>query len=365
MAGPAIVGRQQLVDVDAGHGDVRHPSRHVGIEVRPDAHEPTLLRAVSVRAFMRDDPAGGPAARGRARGTRVRPPSRASRGRPREIGSTAAIRPGRRRHHDDPVGQDDGLGDRVGDEHDGRAGALPEVEQQIPHLGAGDLVECGERFVHEQDRRAEREPANERHPLLHAAGELVGVRPAEVAEPDRVDQVVDVAVGQRRRVAAAAGVERREEADVALDGRPRHQRRRLRHETVLLGLAGGRGLLSGHLDDATIGLHEPADHPEQRGFPAARGSEQAHEFTASDVEVDRTERLDDLSAAAEDLVDTTHRHVEVGARLRGARHPLVPVHGVVHGVWRHLRIRLPTSYISITNGTTNPNRTGCAPMNGS
>ena len=66
------------------------------------------------------------------------------------------------------------------------------------------------------------------------------------------------------RVAATARIERREEADVALDGRPRHQRRRLGHETVLLGLAGDRGLLSGHLDDAAVGLDEPTDHTEQR-----------------------------------------------------------------------------------------------------
>ena len=92
------------------------------------------------------------------------------------------------------------------------------------------------------------------------------------------------------------------------------------------------GLLSGHLHDAAVGLDEPTDHTEQRRLSAARRTEQAHEFASSDVEVDRPQCLDDLSTAAEDLVDAPHRHVEVGARHGDAPGSVVHVHGVVHDV---------------------------------
>ena len=78
-------------------------------------------------------------------------------------------------HDDDPVGEHDGLGDRVGHEHHRGLALLGQLQQEVAHLGAGDLVERGEGLVHEQHRRVEGERPDERHPLLHAAGQLVGV----------------------------------------------------------------------------------------------------------------------------------------------------------------------------------------------
>ena len=72
LPGAAIVGRQQFVDVDAGHGHVGNPAgRLARIDVVPNAHERALVRAV-----MNDGPGGDRAGRGRARGTPASPPSR-------------------------------------------------------------------------------------------------------------------------------------------------------------------------------------------------------------------------------------------------------------------------------------------------
>ncbi len=82
---------------------------------------------------------------------------------------------GPRRHHDDAVGDEDRLGDAVGDHHDGRGRALAELEQLEVESFAGQRVERAERLVEEQDLGFEGERAGERHALAHPAGHLPGV----------------------------------------------------------------------------------------------------------------------------------------------------------------------------------------------
>src|SRR6266540_2432929 len=72
-----------------------------------------------------------------------------------------------RRHHHDPVGQEDGFLDAVGDEQDGLVGLGPDPLEEQVQLLAGDGVERAERLVHEQERRIGEQGAADRHPLLH------------------------------------------------------------------------------------------------------------------------------------------------------------------------------------------------------
>src|SRR5690606_24033664 len=60
---------------------------------------------------------------------------------------------GTRRHDDDAAGEEDALEDGVGDEDDGEALVLPELQKVVVELEAGDLVERGERLVHEEKAR--------------------------------------------------------------------------------------------------------------------------------------------------------------------------------------------------------------------
>ena len=57
------------------------------------------------------------------------------------------------------------------------------------HPLAGHLVERAERLVHEQQRGPLGERAGDRHPLLHAAGELARAVLGEVAQPDQLEQL--------------------------------------------------------------------------------------------------------------------------------------------------------------------------------
>ena len=85
----------------------------------------------------------------------------------------------------------------MGDEQDRRRERLAQAGQEVAHVGAGDLVEGGERLVHQQQRRAERDGAHEGDALLHAARQLVRVGVGEVRETDVGEQL-----GGRRAVRA-------------------------------------------------------------------------------------------------------------------------------------------------------------------
>ena len=224
--------------------------------------------------------------------------------------------PGAGGHDHHPVAEDRRLGHRVGDEQDRRAGLLPQLEQQVAHVGAGDLVERGERLVHQQDRRAEGERAHERDALLHAARQLVRVRLLEPGEADRVEQPGDLGVRQRLLLGAAAPVQAAQEPDVVGHGLPRHERRRLGHEPVLLAGAGGVGAAAGHQHGAARRALQAADDAQQGGLAAAARPQQADELAGADVEVHTGQRSDRPAAAGEQLVDVAQRHQRVDRHER-------------------------------------------------
>src|SRR3989442_8401320 len=93
------------------------------------------------------------------------------------------------RHHQHPIGQEDGFADPVGDEQDGLPVALPDVEQRGVHLVAGDGIERAERLVHQEQRGGVGERATDRDPLSHPARQLVGSLGEEVREADHVQEL--------------------------------------------------------------------------------------------------------------------------------------------------------------------------------
>ena len=66
---------------------------------------------------------------------------------------------------------------------------LAQPGQQVAHVGAGDLVEGGERLVHQQQRGAEGDRPHEGDALLHAARQLVRVGVGEVGQADLGEQL--------------------------------------------------------------------------------------------------------------------------------------------------------------------------------
>src|ERR671933_429917 len=101
-------------------------------------------------------------------------------------------------HDHDPIAQNDGFVDAVGDEHQRAALLLEDAHQlllqQLARLG----VQRAEWLVHQQDLGIERQRAGQAGALLHAARELVRVHGLEPRQTDEVD----VRLGQLAPLAA-------------------------------------------------------------------------------------------------------------------------------------------------------------------
>src|SRR5207249_11282235 len=76
-------------------------------------------------------------------------------------------------------------GKLVRDDHDGRAEALAQLEDQLVEPTGADRIEPGRRLVEEQHLRVERDRACQARALLHAATDLRRVVVLEPTEPDQ------------------------------------------------------------------------------------------------------------------------------------------------------------------------------------
>ena len=103
-------------------------------------------------------------------------PSRVSieRGRATSTGDVRHDPARSRRQHDDPVGDQDRLGDAVRDQDHRRAGEFAEAEQLEIEAFARQRIERAERLVEQEHLRLERERPGERDALARAARELGG-----------------------------------------------------------------------------------------------------------------------------------------------------------------------------------------------
>ena len=109
--------------------------------------------------------------------------------------TSAAIRTRPGRHDHDAIGQEHGLGDRMGDEQDGLAGLArrsprPDAQQFEPHVVAGHGVERAERLVHQQQSGIEQQRPAKRGALLHAAESSRGRFGGEAREAGHGEQLV-------------------------------------------------------------------------------------------------------------------------------------------------------------------------------
>ena len=75
----------------------------------------------------------------------------------------------------------------MGDEHDGCPARFPQPQQVVVERHPGDLVECRERFVEQQQIGIGDQGAGNRNPHPHAAGELARISTLKPGEPDGAD----------------------------------------------------------------------------------------------------------------------------------------------------------------------------------
>ena len=191
--------------------------------------------------------------------------------------------------HDHPVGQHDGLVDVVGDQQHGRPVPLAQLAEQRVHPDPGQRVEGAERLVGQQQLGVADQRAGQRGALLLAAGQLVGPGLLAAGEAD---------LGQRLRPRSAASPVEAEH-HVVEDALPRQQPGVLEDDRHLLGDLDETGA-----GDAAV---EAGRGPAAACSCRAAATEQGHELTGRDVEVEAVEHAARLVEAAVQAADPHRR----------------------------------------------------------
>ena len=187
-------------------------------------------------------------------------------------------------HDRDPVAEQDGLVDVVGDEDDGLAEVALEALELLLERAAADGVDGAERLVHQQHGRVGGERAGDPDALLLAARELARVAVRHVLlEPDELDQLERAGA-----LALAVPAEQpRDGGDVVGDRAVREQPGLLDDvadpppELVHGHLA---DVLAVELDRAAGGLDQAVDHPQRGRLPAARRAQQHGDLAAGHLQ---------------------------------------------------------------------------------
>jgi len=175
------------------------------------------------------------------------------------------------RHDQDALGRD--------------AAAVPQLEDLGAQRLAGEHVECGERFVHEQHVGLGDERAGDADALAHPARELARERTAEAREADQLEHLVGACLARRR--VDALGLE--PEFDVLLHRQPREQRERLEDHRDTPHRPADRA--PAVRDRPAVGGDEPGHDAQQRRLARPRLAEQGDDLAFGEREVDAVEHL--------------------------------------------------------------------------
>ena len=111
--------------------------------------------------------------------------------------------------YEHPVGERHRLDGVVRDDQADAAEPVEMAAQGVPHVGAGGLVERGERFVEQQQPGPGRQRPGQRDALGLAAGELGGPAVREVPDAEPVQPGLRLAAGLGARDALGAQPVRR------------------------------------------------------------------------------------------------------------------------------------------------------------
>jgi hypothetical protein len=171
----------------------------------------------------------------------------------------------------------------VGDEHE----SDPELRLQRLELDLEVLAELrvkrAERFVEQQHARLEHERARQRHPLLLAAGELIGLAVRELGQVDELERLCH-ALGPLGLLELLV---LQTERDVLGHVEVREQRVALEHGVdVAPARRDARDVAAVEHDPPARRLLEAGDHPQRRRLAAAGRSEQGEELASAHLEVD-------------------------------------------------------------------------------
>ena len=207
------------------------------------------------------------------------------RARPRQGDRDRVHDPSRPRRHDqDAVGEEDRLGDRMGDEEHGLAPLEPDALELEVHALARHGVERAERLVHEQHGGIVDEAAGDRDALLHAARELPGIAVLEALEPDEGEELERA----RPHPLASQPLHVDRQQHVVEHGAPGEEHGRLEDDADVAPRAADRR--PAEIGPALRRRDEAGEDLEERRLAAARGPHHGDELPLGHAEVDVVQR---------------------------------------------------------------------------
>ena len=208
-------------------------------------------------------------------------------------------------HQDDSVGREQRLLGVVGDHEDRDGGILEDADGLLAKPAPERRIEAGERLVEEDHARPGGQRADQRDPLLLAAGQSVRVARRQMAHADPLEQRFHPAnIGRPLLAGHPVGDvlghrQMRKEGEILEQIADAAARRRDR-------VAGIRKHPPGDADAAALGALQPGDGAQRRRLAAARRAEQAHELALGDLEREIAHRLFAAEADAQ-LLKFQHR----------------------------------------------------------
>ena len=225
-------------------------------------------------------------------------------------------------HHHDPVRHGHGLGLVVGDVDGRDAHALLQAADLQAHAHSQLGVEVGQRLVEQEHFGAHHHGAGERHPLLLAAGELVGSAIGQHGQVHRgqchVDALTEFVGGQVPQLEAVGDVVAHAQVGEEGVGLEDHG------HGAFVGRQ-GHHVLPVEDDPSGGGVLEARDHAQRRGLAAAGGAEEGDELARCYVEADAVDGGDVLAPVGEDLRDFAQLEVAGGRGVVDGAHGWVLV----------------------------------------
>ena len=174
-----------------------------------------------------------------------------------------------------------------------------------------DRVQRRKRLVQQQDGTRGEQRARERHALAHTAGQLVGARGGELAEPEALEQLAGPAPG----LAPPDAAQLERQTRVVERRAPRQEEVALRHQDAGGKPVGGRRTAL-HGDLPARRLLQAGNDLEQGGLPAARGADQPQHLAGDDLERHAPQRRHAAATRREVLRQRGDRHGRLGRPCR-------------------------------------------------
>src|SRR5690242_17919184 len=188
--------------------------------------------------------------------------------------------------NDDPVTEQHGLLDRVGDkDHRGRP-LLPDMQQLELQDFTRLRIDRRERFVHQENIRLDCKSAGQAAALLHSAGHLVRKRVFKTAQPDQLDEfrhlALDFSLWRARHTQPISHI-----LEYCLPGEKSEM---LKDHGDACDRLGDTFLPNPDL--AGIVRQQPVDATKQRGLAAAGRTYDRDDLAFADVKVDTAENFE-------------------------------------------------------------------------